>query len=66
MNISLNMSLSSGLCNLVTSGLPILTTDIGDVSAPSEAWRFLSGASPGWVRINHPPILSVAPVAESV
>jgi hypothetical protein len=60
------MSLSSGLCNLVTSGLPILTTDIGDVSAPSEAWRFLPGGSPGRVRISPPPVLSVASVAEPV
>ena len=33
--------------------------------APSEAWRFLPGGSPGWVRASHPPISRVAPRAES-
>ena len=33
--------------------------------APSEAWRFLPGESPGWVRASHPPISSVAPRTES-
>jgi hypothetical protein len=27
---------------------------------PRKAWRFLPGASPGRVRANHPPVLSVA------
>jgi len=35
-----------------------------DVSAPSEAWRFLPGESPGRVRASHPPVSSVAPLAE--
>jgi len=34
------------------------------VSAPSEAWRFLQGESPCWVRANHPPIPSVAMMKE--
>jgi len=34
------------------------------VSAPSEAWCILRGASPRRVRVSHPPVSSVAPVAE--
>src|SRR5712691_3765619 len=34
------------------------------VSAPSEAWRFLQGASPCGVRSNQPLLPSVAPVKE--
>jgi hypothetical protein len=34
------------------------------VSAPSEAWRFLQGASPRGVRSNQPLLPSVAPVKE--
>ena len=50
------------------------TTD-RNVCAPSEAWRFLPGASPGresdliirsLVRANHPPVLSVARSKDSV
>ena len=33
-------------------------------SAPSEAWCILQGASPCLVRSSHPPVSSVAPVAE--
>ena len=36
------------------------------VSAPSEAWRFLRGESPLWVRTNHQPIPSVAIVRKVV
>ena len=32
------------------------------VSAPSEAWCFLPGASPGRVRLDQPPVSSVAPL----
>ncbi len=35
------------------------------VGAPSEAWRFLPGGSPGRVRASHPPVSRVTPVAES-
>ena len=35
-----------------------------NVSAPSEAWRFLPGASPGRVGVSHPPVSRVAPLAE--
>ena len=35
------------------------------VSAPSEAWCILQGESPCRVRISHPPVSSVAPVAET-
>ena len=34
------------------------------VSAPSEAWRFLQGESPCQVRVNHPPVPSVAVMEE--
>jgi hypothetical protein len=34
------------------------------VSVPSEAWCILQGESPCRVRISHPPVASVAPVAE--
>lgn len=34
------------------------------VGAPSEAWCFLPGESPGRVRAGHPPVSSVAPLAE--
>ena len=34
------------------------------VSAPSEAWCILQGESPCRVRVSHPPVSSVAPVAE--
>jgi len=34
------------------------------VSAPSEAWCIWRGASPRRVRVSHPPVSSVAPVAE--
>ena len=34
------------------------------VSAPSEAWCILQGASPCRVRVSRPPVSSVAPVAE--
>lgn len=34
------------------------------VSAPRKAWRIWSGESPGMVRVNHPPLPSVAPLAE--
>ncbi len=37
---------------------------IGGVSAPSEAWCVLQGASPCRVRASHPPVASVASVAE--
>ncbi len=33
--------------------------------APGEAWCVLQGASPCWVRVSHPPVASVASVAES-
>jgi len=36
------------------------------VSAPSEAWCILQGSSPCRVRVSHPPVSSVAPVAESL
>ena len=36
------------------------------ISAPKEAWRFLPGESPGWVRLSQPPIPSVAPVTEII
>jgi len=35
------------------------------VSAPSEAWRFLQGASPCGVRPNQPLLPSVAPAKEA-
>ncbi len=35
------------------------------VTAPSEAWCILRGESPRQVRVSHPPVPSVAPVAES-
>ncbi|MGR9105932.1 MAG: hypothetical protein ACU843_03275 [Gammaproteobacteria bacterium] len=35
-----------------------------DVSAPRKARRIWSGESPGMVRVNHPPLPSVAPLAE--
>ena len=35
-----------------------------NVSAPSEAWCTLQGASPCRVRANPPPVSSVAPAAE--
>ena len=35
------------------------------VSAPSEAWCILQGESPCRVRVSHPPVSSVAPVAET-
>ena len=35
------------------------------VSVPSEAWCVLQGASPCRVRASHPPVASVASVAES-
>ena len=34
------------------------------VSAPRKAWRIWSGESPGMERVNHPPLSSVAPLAE--
>ena len=34
------------------------------VSAPSEVWCILQGVSPCRVRVSHPPVSSVAPVAE--
>jgi len=34
------------------------------VGAPSEAWCFLPGESPGRGRASHPPVSSVAPLAE--
>jgi uncharacterized protein len=34
------------------------------VSAPRKAWRIWSGESPGMARANHPPLPSVAPLAE--
>ena len=34
------------------------------VSAPSEAWCILQGESPCRERVSHPPVSSVAPVAE--
>ncbi len=34
------------------------------VGAPRKAWRIWSGESPGMVRVNHPPLSSVAPLAE--
>jgi hypothetical protein len=34
------------------------------VSAPSEAWCILQGESPCRVRVSHPPVSSVASVAE--
>lgn len=34
------------------------------VSTPSEAWCILQGVSPCRVRVSHPPVSSVAPVAE--
>jgi len=37
---------------------------ICDVSAPRKAWRIWSGGSPGMERVNHPPLPSVAPLAE--
>ena len=35
------------------------------VSVPSEAWCVLQGASPCRERASHPPVASVAPVAEA-
>jgi len=35
-----------------------------DVRAPSEAWCILQGERPCRERTNHPPVSSVAPVAE--
>ncbi len=35
------------------------------ISAPSEAWRFLPGANPGRVRASPPPVARVAPRTES-
>ncbi len=35
------------------------------VIAPSEAWRILQGESPCRERVSHPPVSSLAPVAES-
>jgi hypothetical protein len=34
------------------------------VRAPRKAWRVWSGESPGMERVNHPPLPSVAPLAE--
>ena len=34
------------------------------VSAPRKARRIWSGGSPGMERVNHPPLPSVAPLAE--
>jgi len=34
------------------------------VSAPRKAWRIWPGESPGMVRVNRPPLSSVAPLAE--
>ena len=34
------------------------------VPAPRQAWRLLPGESPGRVRVSHPPVLSVGPIAE--
>lgn len=34
------------------------------VSAPRKVWLIWSGESPGMVRANHPPLPSVAPLAE--
>ena len=34
------------------------------VGAPRKAWRIWSGESPGMERVNHPPLPSVAPLAE--
>jgi len=51
----------------VTSGGSLPESPRGSrraVSAPSEAWRFLRGESPLWVRANHPPIPSVATMEE--
>ena len=45
---------------------PVFSNRSPDVSAPSEAWRFLPGESPGRVRANHPPVSSVAPLTDSV
>jgi hypothetical protein len=36
------------------------------VGAPSEAWCILQGAGPCRERVSHPPVSSVAPVAESL
>ena len=42
-------------------GMPGFTAvGVRDVSAPSEAWRFLQGESPCRVRPNQPPVPSVA------
>jgi hypothetical protein len=35
-----------------------------NASAPRKARRIWSGESPGMVRVNHPPLPSVAPLAE--
>jgi len=48
-----------------SSGRLTAAADFG-VGAPSEAWCILQGESPCRVRVSHPPVSSVAPVAESL
>ena len=43
---------------------PLLKAADEGVSAPRKAWRIWSGESPGMERVNHPPLPSVAPLAE--
>jgi len=43
---------------------PLSSAADESVRAPSEAWCIFQGASPCRVRANHPPISSVAPMAE--
>ena len=51
----------AGICAGAAGRLAVLPR-----CAPSEAWRFLPGESPSRVRASHPPVSSVAPLADSV
>ncbi len=65
-NIGINDGLAAGqtVMHLHIHLIPRYSGDCtdprGGVRAPSEAWHFLLGESPGQVRANHPPVSSVA------
>ena len=61
------MWLLQSRCFVVSIDQPSISTPapvIAAVSAPRKAWRIWSGESPGMERVNHPPLPSVAHLAE--